>query len=98
MRERESERESEKMTHLRVPRRALDSNWPSVAEPEEEFGDRGATTGEGEERRKKRRKRDESQGERKGEKERGRKGGRGNKRGREGEKDGERKVIKNELK
>ncbi len=37
-------------THLKTPHTALDSNRPSVAEPEEQFGDRGAAAGEEEDR------------------------------------------------
>lgn len=41
---------SVKKTHLRTPHTALDRNRPSVAEPEEQFGGRGAATGGEEDR------------------------------------------------
>lgn len=37
-------------THLKTPHTALDRNRPSVAEPEEQFGGRGAAAGEEEDR------------------------------------------------
>lgn len=37
-------------THLKTPHTALDRNGPSVAEPEEQFGDRGAAAGAEEDR------------------------------------------------
>lgn len=37
-------------THLRTPHTALDRNRPSVAEPEEQFGGRGAAAGAEEDR------------------------------------------------
>jgi len=39
-----------KRTHLRTPHTALDRNRPSVAEPEEQFGGRGAAAGGEEDR------------------------------------------------
>lgn len=41
---------SVKRTHLRTPHTALDRNRPSVAEPEEQFGGRGAAAGGEEDR------------------------------------------------
>lgn len=37
-------------THLKTPHAALDRNGPSVAEPEEQFGGRGAAAGAEEDR------------------------------------------------